>query len=132
MFSDPFTAFMALVVLHFVGVLILFLFILRSLDATRRAVHETRANLQLRITDMEHQLNDLSVALREIASGNLSAAPESTAKASVELGELLEKGLPRLHAHAGTDLPDLSLAGASARKIPDSVKAAPGSLDISL
>ncbi len=130
MFSDPFTAVMVLVVLNFAGVLALFLFILRSLEATQRAIHDARANVQLRMADMEQQVNDMAAALRELAAAPRTAGVKDPA----DLGEILEKGLPNLRRqHDGFDLPDLKLSDvADAKKPGGSAGDGSGPLDISL
>ncbi len=136
MFADPFTAIMALVVLNFAGMLVLFLFILRSLDAVQRAVHEARGSLQLRIADTEHQLNDLAAAIRELSGSkeNSSAIPAET---QADLGAMLEQGVPKLRRQDGFDLPELKLAdvagkpSSTAQKTPAPAKnGGSGPLDI--
>ncbi len=130
MFADPFTAIMALVVLSFAGTLVLFVFLLRSLDALRRSVHETRGNLQMRLSDTEHQLNDLVAAVRKLASAK-GGAPAPERGSSADLGEMLEKGLCNLGRQDGFDLPDLSLSDVAADKAPAGGKSGgSGPLDI--
>ena len=96
MFSDPFSAIMALILLAFVGTLAIFFRIWRELDAVRRSLADIRESLQYNAMDIAQQNRELmhiSAELRRLAS------PEgAVGNASVcdNLGTLLERGLPNL------------------------------------
>ena len=87
MFSNPFTAVMALILLAFIGTLVIFFCIWREIDALRRNMQDMRSNMQFAILDMEQQSRDHAVILRELRqlTGN-----------DADLGEMLEKGIGNL------------------------------------
>ena len=96
MFSDPFTAVMALILLAFAGTLAVFLRIWRELDHLHKAVRDIKDHLQFYAVDSAQQNRDLANIVRELrstAATKNNSAPDS---ASECLGELLEKGLPNL------------------------------------
>lgn len=112
MFSDPFSAVMALVILSFVGLLAVFLRIWRELDAVRRSLAEARETLQYLAVDIAQQNRDLIVMIRGLRSGEQGAAPGNDS-----LGELLEKGIPNLVGSGKSDpavrnVPPLALGNA--------------------
>lgn len=91
MFSDPFSAVMALVILAFAGTLAVFFRIWRELDAVRRSLAEVRESLQYLAVDAAQQNRDLVGMIRDLRSGERAADPAGDC-----LGELLEKGIPNL------------------------------------
>jgi hypothetical protein len=99
MFSDPFTAVMALILLAFAGTLAVFLRIWRELEAIKLTLRGLRENLHLHILDAEGQNRDITAILQELRrlSGEKADSP---AAADACLGELLERGLPSLQAQA--------------------------------
>jgi hypothetical protein len=56
MFDDAATALMALIILNFVGTIIMFLFLLRSQDQSRRFLVEQCAQVQLLLMDLEQRM----------------------------------------------------------------------------
>ena len=77
MFSDSFSAIMALVVMNFAGTLIMFLFMLRSLEATQKSISDLKANMQMRLVDIEQRMAELSFVMQNMAShtANSAASP---------------------------------------------------------
>ena len=76
MFSDSFSAIMALVIMNFAGMLIMFLFMLRSLDATQKNIAELQAKMQMRLVDIEQRMAELSFVMQNLAfMPTKSAAP---------------------------------------------------------
>lgn len=96
MFSDPFTAVMALILLAFIGTLAVFLRIWRELDSLRASIRELKDSMQFYAVDASQQNRDLAVALRDLRANAESPAKGETRKDEACLGELLEKGLPNL------------------------------------
>ena len=96
MFSNPFTAVMALILLAFIGTLVIFFCVWRELDALRRTVQDMRSSMQFVALDMEQHTRDLAAILRELR--------QLTGGDAADLGALLEKGLPNLEQRfaAGT------------------------------
>jgi hypothetical protein len=79
MFADPVSNLMLIVLLFFAGLLVMFVFILRSLEMAAQNQNEARRQLAVSLTDIERKVAELSFALRdkgliEIEDG--AAAPE--------------------------------------------------------
>ena len=102
MFSDPFSAIMALILLAFIGTLAIFFRIWRELDAVRRSLGDIRETLQYYLIDVARQNRDLAGSVAEL---RLSGAEGATKPASAEenIGTLLEKGLPNLMPSSSLD-----------------------------
>jgi hypothetical protein len=66
MFSDPLTAVMAMLILCFSGILVMFLFVIRSLVGQRAEMREAFRKQQLFLADLERQFMDLSFLLRNL------------------------------------------------------------------
>ena len=79
MFQDPLTTVMAMLLLCFMGVLVMFLFFVRSLSSQAAETRESFRKQQLSLADIERQLMDLSFALRKLQGGD--AAPSEAAAA---------------------------------------------------
>ena len=76
MFSDSFSAIMALVIMNFAGMLVMFLFMLRSLDASQKNIRDLQANMQMRLVDIEQRMAELAFVMQNVASiTTRSAAP---------------------------------------------------------
>ena len=106
MFADSFSALMALIILNFAGMLVMFLFLLRSMDAVQRGIHDLRAQMQLRMTDCEHQIAELNFTLRKREGGQL---PENDPLPPLlrnddDLREMLETSAARLQKSRGSSL----------------------------
>lgn len=119
MFSDPFSAVMALILLAFVGTLAVFFRIWRELDGVRRSLNDIRESLQYYSVDAAQQNRELASLVRELRG--LAGAQEQ--QESDNLGDLLDRGLPNLvdassqkdqKGLKGSLLPDLSAPAAVA------------------
>lgn len=84
MFSDPFAAVMALIILNFAGVLLMFVFGLRSFDAQQKTLKEIRNQISIDAADLDQRLREIEYALRKIT-------PAQGAEAHEDLGTLLDK-----------------------------------------
>lgn len=96
MFSDPFTAVMALILLAFIGTLAVFLRIWRELDQLHRAVRDIKEHMRFSAADIEQQNRDIANIARELRSLAPAGGGGERDTAGECLGELLEKGLPNL------------------------------------
>lgn len=107
MFSDPFSAVMALVLLAFIGTLAVFFRIWKELDGLRGTLEDIRKSMQYYAVDAAQQNRDLAGLIRETRGG---AAQAEVGTGDVSLGELLEKGLPNLAETplAKSSLPDIA------------------------
>jgi hypothetical protein len=79
MFQDPLTAVMAMLLLCFMGILVMFLFVVRWLSSRNDELRETFRKQQLSLADIERQLMDMSFALRKLQSGDSDAAASNAA-----------------------------------------------------
>ena len=75
MFQDPLTAVMAMLLLCFMGILVMFLFLIRSLASQAAEMREAFRKQQMSLADIERQLMDLSFALRKRQGGETGAEP---------------------------------------------------------
>ena len=87
MFQDPLTTVMAMLLLCFMGILVMFLFFIRSLSSQAEEMREAFRKQQLSLADIERQLMDMSFALR---------------KSRGDAGETVEPGLSSNSAKAET------------------------------
>ena len=94
MFSDPFSAVMALILLAFIGTIAIFFRIWRELDALRRMLGDIRESLQYYAVDSAQQNRDLASLVKELRG--LAPQQDAPAREPADLGTLLEKGLPSL------------------------------------
>lgn len=99
MFSDPFTAVMALILLAFIGTLAVFLRIWRELDHVRTILRDIRESLQFYAVDIAQQNRDLARIVRELRG--MSAGRDERDPANECLSELLERGLPNIASGGG-------------------------------
>ena len=86
MFQDPLTTVMAMLLLCFMGILVMFLFFIRSLSSQAAEMRESFRKQQLSLADIERQLMDMSFAQR---------------KAQGSAAETIEPGLPAPSGPAG-------------------------------
>ncbi|MDR2825581.1 MAG: hypothetical protein LBV76_02160 [Deltaproteobacteria bacterium] len=63
MFADPFSNLMLVLLLFFGGLLIMFVFMMRSLDHNWRNQDETRRQLALSLSDLERKVDELLSAV---------------------------------------------------------------------
>jgi hypothetical protein len=76
MFADPFSNLMLVMLLFFCGLLIMFIFMMRSLDNNWRNQEETRRQIGLNLSDLERKVDELLYFVRqESGSQDLSASP---------------------------------------------------------
>jgi|GEM_PF-2697662 len=75
MFHDSMVALMVMLLLCFLGMLVMFLFVLRSHSVMTTSMKEGQRQQQLAFSDIERQIMDLSFQLRE-SRGSSTAAPE--------------------------------------------------------
>lgn len=126
MFSDPFTAVMALILLAFIGTLAVFLRIWRELDSLRTSIRELKDTIQFDALDVSRQNCELADALRELRTGVSTSARAEDGARETCLGELLERGLPNLTGGAeGAPGSRLTLAS-SRRQKDDTLNFRPG------
>lgn len=118
MFSDPFTAVMALILLAFIGTLAVFLRIWRELDSLRASLRELKDTIQFDAIDVSRQHYEIAAALRELRAGAGTPAKAEDGAHETCLGELLEKGLPKLIDDA-EEAPEPRITLASSRRQED-------------
>lgn len=73
MFSDPFVAVMAMLILCFFGILVMFVFVIRSLSSQAEEMRESFRKQQMFLADLESQFMEMSFTLRRLQEG---AAPQ--------------------------------------------------------
>ncbi len=84
MFQDPLTTVMAMLLLCFIGILVMFLFFIRSLSSQAGEMREAFRKQQLSLADIERQLMDMSFGLRKLQGGGGDPADSG---ASVSSGQ---------------------------------------------
>jgi hypothetical protein len=76
MFADPFSNLMRVLLLFFCGLLIMFIFMMRSLDNNWRNQEETRRQMDLSLSDLERKVDELLYFVRlESGPQELPASP---------------------------------------------------------
>jgi hypothetical protein len=76
MFADPFSNLMLVMLLFFCGLLIMFIFMMRSLDNNWRNQEETRRQMDLSLSDLERKVDELLyIARQEGGPRDVSASP---------------------------------------------------------
>lgn len=91
MFSDPLVAVMAMLLLFFFGMLLVFLFIIRSLGAQRSEMREAFRKQQLMLADLERQIMELNFSQRKLPEEQ-SSQHSGNARASGTLDMPLLRG----------------------------------------
>ncbi len=94
MFQDPLTTVMAMLLLCFMGILVMFLFFVRSLSSQAAEMRESFRKQQLSLADIERQLMDLSFALRKLQGGD--ATPSEAAGTAGNLTSMRQEDLMSL------------------------------------
>ena len=112
MFQDPLTTVMAMLLLCFMGILVMFLFFIRSLSSQAAEMRESFRKQQLSLADIERQLMDMSFTLRKLQGGEGEAAPADAASSGLTSQAVQGGGLTSLRQE---DLMSL-LENASQRK----------------
>jgi hypothetical protein len=69
MFSDPLVAVMAVLMLFFAGMVVMVLFLARTITSLREDFHESMRKQQMYLSDVEQQLMQISFALRTLQEG---------------------------------------------------------------
>lgn len=64
MFADPISNLMLIILLFFAGLLVMFVFILRSLDLSAQNQEEERRQIAISLTDLERKVAELAFAMR--------------------------------------------------------------------
>lgn len=64
MFADPVSNLMLIILLFFAGLLVMFVFILRSLELSSQNHEETRRQIAVSLTDLERKVAELAFALQ--------------------------------------------------------------------
>lgn len=82
MFQDPLTTVMAMLLLCFMGILVMFLFFIRSLSAQAAEMREAFRKQQLSLADIERQLMDMSFTQRKLQGGGGDTDPAGAASSS--------------------------------------------------
>lgn len=65
MFADPVSNLMLIILLFFAGLLVMFIFILRSLEMSAQNHEETRRQLSISLSDLERKVAELAFAMRD-------------------------------------------------------------------
>ena len=79
MFQDPSTAVITMLFLYFAGMLVMFVFIIRSLAAQGEERRESFRRQQLMLGDLERHLIDMKVMLRRLSPGSVDDTEEGPA-----------------------------------------------------
>lgn len=97
MFSDPNTAIMAMIMLCFAGMIVMFIFIIRSHVSHSEELREALRKQQLVMADLERQVMEMSFAIRRLSgledSQNASVTRPSSVRAvksDEDLSSMLE------------------------------------------
>ncbi|MDL2207748.1 hypothetical protein LJB82_03390 [Desulfovibrio sp. OttesenSCG-928-M16] len=82
MFSDPLTAAMTMQLLCFFGMVVIFVFVMRSLSSLGAEMREAFRKQQMFLSDLERQIQDLNFAVKrlqgeEIEGQGIPAVPEN-------------------------------------------------------
>ena len=94
MFSDPLVALMLMVMLCFIGMLVMFLFVIRATTNHSHGLRESERRVSLALSEIERQLLDLSYALRQRETGGKTGGSSSSdsipgLETDADLGALL-------------------------------------------
>lgn len=73
MFSDPLLAAMTMLLLFFVGVLVMFLFVIRSMSSFGEEMRESFRKQQMFLADLERQFMEMSFTLRRMQGEDSSS-----------------------------------------------------------
>lgn len=76
MFADPVSNVMLIILLFFAGLVVMFVFILRSLELALQNQEETRRQLSISLSDLERKVAELTFAMREKGLIELEYAPD--------------------------------------------------------
>lgn len=110
MFSDPLTAAMTMQILCFFGMVVIFIFVMRSLSSLTEELRESFRKQQMFLSDMERQLMDLNFAVRRLQGEDADSQPVAQAARSDDLLSLLE--------NAARNASSLPLDGSNPRTSP--------------
>lgn len=70
MFADPLSNLMLVILLFFLGLLVMFVFVVRSLNLITQNIEETRKQLGISLMDMERKLSEISRAVNPQQAGD--------------------------------------------------------------
>lgn len=65
MFADPVSNLMLVILIFFIGLLVMFLFIMRSLEHNEKNVLETHRQLAMGLTDLERKVAQLALSMKK-------------------------------------------------------------------
>jgi hypothetical protein len=85
MFSDPLVAVMAMLILCFSGILVMFIFVIRSLVGQRDEMREAFRKQQMFMADLERQFMDMSFLLRNIQGREETQVPGPGIQSSYDM-----------------------------------------------
>lgn len=74
MFEDPMISLRVMILLCFMGMLVMFLFVIRSLAAQTAALKDSFTRQQSAMADMEQQIMDMNFVVRQMSKGTSPAA----------------------------------------------------------
>ena len=95
MFQDPFITLMTMLLLCFMGILMMFLFFIRSLASQEKEIHEAFRKQQLHLADIERQLMDVTFALRKLSEKDDGASAGESPR--VKTSQTDNENLTSLH-----------------------------------
>lgn len=78
MFADPLSNLMLVILLFFIGLLVMFVFIMRNLHLAAQSIEETRKQLGISLMDLERKLSDISCALKMPGEQGEKCAPPAS------------------------------------------------------
>ena len=124
MFSDPLVAVMAMLILFFVGVAILFFSLARTLAALREDIRESMRKQHMYLSDMEQQLMQINFSLRTLQEGG-GAAQASHGQKHPGENPLLRQEDPLLSMLEATARKNAAAPGFEDQLLPHSSPSAP-------
>jgi hypothetical protein len=124
MFSDPLVAVMAVLMLFFVGMVVMILFLARSIAALREDFHDSMRKQHMYLSDVEQQLMQISFALRTLQEGG-DAAKASPVQKPLGDTPLLRQEDPLLSMLEATARKKAASPGFEDQLLPPSSKGRP-------
>ncbi|MDR2489173.1 MAG: hypothetical protein LBD42_06765 [Desulfovibrio sp.] len=115
MFQDPLVAVMTMLFFCFTGILVIFLFFVRSFSSHTEEIREVLRKQQLSLADIERQLMDMSFVLRKTPVGDMAPTSPNAASRLSERAEAFRNSGDSLASMRQEDLMSL-LEGAGQQK----------------
>ncbi len=110
MFSDPLVAVMAMLLLFFAGMVLIFTFFARSLSSLREELRESMRKQQMFLSDVEQQFMRIEYSLRLLLEGGEAGKAPFVSKAADDI-PLLRQEDPLLSMLENTARKGASLSG---------------------